>query len=140
MDIDVEPPAPLPASALNNSSMSPPIPPASPDLPRDQLTAFTTSIKSISSRNRWQGRVDEAGDNDSHWRELSCDILVVLLLLLSRTTLSESFLPVLTPDEVDEFLKGFDDNDFREWKDKVRKSVKEGNWMDLVAHRMHHYA
>jgi hypothetical protein len=93
------------------------------DLPQGQLAALNEKMNDISGPQRWQNRIDDAGDDDSQWRGLFADVLVYLTIRLSITDLKTS---ILSPEDLDEesIVKGFNDDDLREWKVGVQKGVE----------------
>jgi hypothetical protein len=103
-------------------------------LPQAQLTALNEKMTNLSLRERWQTRMDEAGDDTSQWRDLSSSVLYFLMAVLARTDRKDSF---IAPDivDADEIVKGFTDDDLREWMDGVQKGLKDGNWEGLLEHR-----
>jgi hypothetical protein len=128
-----------PSSGLKRASMSPP--PSSStekrpkvDLPLAQLDALNDMMKNRSRRQMWQTRIENAG-NDSQWRELFLDILMYLTDALAATDLKGSVIAPRISSQADEIVKGFTEKEEQEWKDGVRKGVKEGDWADLIAHR-----
>jgi hypothetical protein len=144
MDVDMDAPASLPSSGLKRSSISPPLPSTEKrpklNLPQQQLTVLNKHMKYMSGRQIWQIRFDSAGDDNSQWRDLFSDVLMSLTLRLATTDLKTSIIPPQDLDGSDNIVKGFNNDDLREWKDGVQKGVKEDDWTDLIAHRMYHSA
>jgi len=113
-------------------------PPASPDpsliekRPKHdhQQGVINEKISDIARRQLWQRRIDNAG-NDSEWRDFLSDVILVIMN-------AELQVPIISPQTRPTsivILKGFSENELREWKDAVRKGVKEGDWTDLLTHR-----
>jgi hypothetical protein len=130
-DDDVNLTASLPPSDPERASTSRP----KLGLPQAQLTALNKKMTNLSHRERWQTRINEARDDTSEWRDLSSSVLYFLTGQLARTDRKDSFIASSSSDDADEIVKGFTDDDLREWMAGVQQGLKHGNWEDLLEHR-----
>jgi hypothetical protein len=104
-------------------------------LPLAQLTALNEKMANLSHCELWQTHINEARDDTSEWRNLSSSVLYFLTGQLARTDWKDSFITPSSSDDADEIVKGFTDDDLREWMAGVRQGLKHGNWEDLLEHR-----
>ena len=139
MDVDMDPPTPSPSSGIKRSLRPPPSSSTGKRpkrvLPQNQLNALNGGMKDLSRRWRWLSRVNDAGDDASEWRDLFSDVLVSITGHLAITDLKASVTPPQNSLQADEIVKGFDDEEFDEWKRGVQKGVKENDWTVLISQR-----
>ena len=126
----------LPAALKRTTS--PPIPLSADKrpkliLPSAQLTTLNDNINSVSRYRRWQLLIESY--DDSEWRNLVVDTVVMLTEELAFTDLKGRVITSLNHGQAKVFVKGFNDDELREWVDGVRKCVEKNDWTDLVLHR-----
>lgn len=117
-------------SRKKRSSMSPH--PSSiekrPKLDAEQV-AINDKISKIARRKYWQSQLDLVG-GDSECREFFSDIVVIIT--------SENLQGILPPQlagQSSAITNNLSENELKEWKDGVRKGLKEGDWTELLSHR-----
>jgi hypothetical protein len=92
-------------------------------------------MTNLSRKARWRSAYDEAGDDTSRWRNLFSIVLLFLTQKLATTDMKDSFIAPRDINESEKIVKGFTDDDLREWIDGVQQGLKHGNWEDLLEHR-----
>jgi hypothetical protein len=107
------------------------------DLSLAQLTAFNKKMNYISKKSLWKTIIDSAANDVSEWQFIFSTILMELVNQAATMDLKNSLIAIPSPSEAKEIVEGFDTKEFEEWKDGVLKGVKEGNWADLIQHRMY---
>ena len=86
-------------------------------------------MKCKSDRKKWQILVKEAGDDDSLWWDLLSDVLVHLTGELASTNMKGSVIASLNLEGADKFVKGFNNDVFKEWNVGMREgSVGNNLW------------
>ena len=94
------------------------------------------SITNSSGYQNWNNRSDEAGVNDSEWKDLFSYILRELMDVLA-TTSTDLQASVMPRSRTLDIVKTFDDDQLKQWMDGVWKGVKEKDWTDLCANTYH---
>jgi hypothetical protein len=130
MDIDPDP------FMSPSTSQSTPATSTEIDLSQAQLTAINDKMNDNSEELAWKIIIERANDV-SKWQKVSSTILMELLDQATNMDLKDSFIAIPSPSKAEEIVEGFDTKEFEEWKDGVLKGVKEGNWADLIQHRMY---
>jgi hypothetical protein len=114
---------------MKRSSTSPrPSPIEKRHKPDPQQVAINEKITEIAHRQHWQNQFDKAG-NDSEWR----DFFPAVIVAITNRKIS-AILPQSEDDSI-KITNSLSENELKEWKDGVRKGLKDGDWTDLINHR-----
>jgi hypothetical protein len=126
------------SSAIKRSPTSPPASPSPGKRPKLDVSLEQLRDK-MGVRSKicaWELRI--SGDDDSKWQVLA-DVFCDLTTVLATSGLKGSVIPPVSKNEAEDIVRGFTGEEFNEWKDGVNKGVREGDWGELIKHRMFHY-
>jgi hypothetical protein len=102
-------------------------------LTSQELATLSEKMSAMSKRRRWDTQVDCSGHEDTIvW----ADAMGLLVGALAKTRLQSSIISFRDPFETHDFVGQFTDDELEEWKNGLRKAVKENDWTDLISHRM----
>jgi hypothetical protein len=94
-------------------------------LKSQELAVLSEKMLAMSELRRWERQVDTTGHEETIlWED-------VLGLLVGGCKAS-----YVDPFETHNFLGRFTYDELEEWKNGLRKAVKEKDWTDLIDHRM----
>jgi len=96
-----------------------------------RLNMLKANMGYLSEMGMWQRRIEK--DVDSEWRGLLADVLTCItreLADMDIITASQS------GQQAHEIVAQLDQEELEEWKIAVRKGVENGDWTDLIEHRM----
>jgi hypothetical protein len=98
-----------------------------------ELATLSEKMLAMSKRGRWDTQVDYSGHEDTIvWGEA----MGLLVGALAKTRLQSSIISFRDHFETHDFVGQFTDDELEEWKNGLRKAVKENDWTDLIDHRM----
>jgi hypothetical protein len=103
------------------------------DLPQDQLDAFNDYMQRTSDVFQWPTDIVSLGDNVLQWELMSALVLSEVTGRLETTSLDTSVIPPLRVTQAREIVRGFDMEEFEEWKGAMQKGVKENDWGSMIS-------